>query len=209
MPATSRIDLRARMRRQRRALPGDERVARARRLARILGGSSLIWPARRIACYLSNDGEIDLEPLLVRLRAMRKEPFLPALHGRRLLFLPYEPGAPLVRNRFGIPEPDRPPSLACGPQELDLVLVPLVAFDDAGNRLGMGGGYYDRTFAYLRHRRYWRAPILLGAAYEFQRVPALPARAWDVPLQGVVTEGGLRRFPQPQGIRPFGENDDT
>ncbi|NIR28113.1 MAG: 5-formyltetrahydrofolate cyclo-ligase [Gammaproteobacteria bacterium] len=198
MPVTSRADLRSRMRHRRRRLAADERVAYARCLTRILLHSGLIWPARRIACYLSNDGEMDLGPLFPRLRAMRKETFLPALHRRRLLFLPYEQSAPLVRNRFGIAEPARPPSAACPPQGLDLVLVPLVAFDGAGNRLGMGGGYYDRTFAYLRHRRYWRAPALLGVAYEFQQVAALPAHSWDIPLHGVVTERGLRRFAQPE-----------
>lgn len=197
MPVTSRAELRSRMRRRRRRLAPAERAACARGVARTLLRSGLIWPARRIACYLSNDGEVDLAPLLSRLRAMRKETYLPALHGRRLLFLPYEDGAPLVRNRFGIPEPERPPSAACAPQGLDLVLVPLVAFDDAGNRLGMGGGYYDRTFAYLHHRRHWRAPVLLGVAYELQRMAVLPARSWDIPLHGVITERRLHRFAPP------------
>ena len=72
--------------------------------------------------------------------------------------------------------------------DLDLVLVPLVAFDDRGNRLGMGGGYYDQTFAFLSQRQHYRRPTLLGVAYEFQRLVALPVQAWDIPLDGVATE---------------------
>jgi 5-formyltetrahydrofolate cyclo-ligase len=74
------------------------------------------------------------------------------------------------------------------------VLAPLVAFDRSGNRLGMGGGYYDRSFAYLRHRVHWRRPRLIGYAYGFQEVQALERAHWDVPLSGVVTELGLRLF---------------
>ena len=74
------------------------------------------------------------------------------------------------------------------------MLVPLVAFDGAGNRLGMGGGFYDRTFAYRARRRRWRKPWLIGVAYEFQRLKSLPQRPWDVLLDGVLTERGLERF---------------
>lgn len=127
---------------------------------------------------------------------MRRRTLLPALHGRRLLFLPYRPGTPLVCNRFGIPEPALSADAACSLQGLGLVLMPLVAFDDQGNRLGMGGGYYDRTFAYLRGRRHWRVPPLVGVAYECQRLSALPTRTWDIPLRGVVTERGLHVFDE-------------
>jgi 5-formyltetrahydrofolate cyclo-ligase len=73
-------------------------------------------------------------------------------------------------------------------QELDLILMPLVGFDDRGNRLGMGGGFYDRSLEFLRHRQHWRKPHLLGIAYDFQRVNGLTADPWDVPLQGVITD---------------------
>ena len=74
------------------------------------------------------------------------------------------------------------------------MLVPLVAFDGAGNRLGMGGGFYDRTFAYLRTRAVWKRPQLIGVAYEFQRLEALPVQTWDIPLQGIATEKRLYNF---------------
>jgi 5-formyltetrahydrofolate cyclo-ligase len=71
---------------------------------------------------------------------------------------------------------------------LDLVLMPLVGFDADGNRLGMGAGFYDRKFAFLRHRRAWRRPLLLGIAFDAQRVERFDAALHDVPLWGVVTE---------------------
>lgn len=149
---------------------------------------------RKVACYLANDGELDLAPLLKSLRASRRRVYLPALHGRTLRFLPYDDDTPLVPNRFGIPEPDVPPRRRCRARDLDLVLMPLVAYDAAGNRLGMGGGYYDRAFSYLRHRSVWKKPLLIGIGYEFQRLPSLPSQPWDVQLHGVATEQRLYHF---------------
>jgi 5-formyltetrahydrofolate cyclo-ligase len=96
-------------------------------------------------------------------------------------------------NRFNIPEPtlrNRRLRLAW---TLDLLLVPLVGFDAGGNRLGMGGGFYDRTLSYLSHRTYWRRPRLIGIAHECQRVAELRLRPWDVPLDMVVTERQVYR----------------
>ncbi len=103
------------------------------------------------------------------------------------------------RNRFNIPEPDIPPAERLQPQQLHLVLAPLVAFDSTGTRLGMGGGFYDRSFAFLRDPDYrgWR-PRLLGLGYEFQRMAVpLARRTWDVPLDAAATEEGLYVFAQP------------
>jgi 5-formyltetrahydrofolate cyclo-ligase len=113
-----------------------------------------------------------------------------------LVFVGWRPGGELRRNRFGIGEP-RGPRLPW--RRLDLVLLPLVAFDAGGGRLGMGGGFYDRTFAALRARRgQWQRPALVGLAHGFQRVAALPREAWDVPLAAVATE---RRW---WGVSPAG-----
>jgi len=127
---------------------------------------------------------------------MGKTLYLPELgnsHHNRLHFLSYAPGDALMVNAFGIPEPvldsRRVPAL----MRLDLVLTPLVGFDEQGNRLGMGGGFYDRSFAFLRHRRCWRKPHLLGVAFDVQKCPAgLSRQPWDVPLDGVVTESGVQ-----------------
>ena len=92
------------------------------------------------------------------------------------------------RNRWGIFEPDRP---GINGRWLDLALVPCVAFDANGERLGMGAGFYDRHFSFLKHRSAWCRPRLLGLAYEFQRTTGIDVRPWDVPLWGVVTELGV------------------
>ena len=203
---TSRYALRHQIRRLRRSLGQTERVALAEVLARHLMGCVHVRRSKRIGCYLSQDGEMDLAPLMKRLGNLSKQLYLPVLRGPRLWFLPFDPQTRFVKNRFGILEPDAPASTRCAPQALDLVLAPLVAFDDRGQRLGMGGGYYDRTFAYLLNRHYWRRPRLIGIAYDLQRVPALTARKWDVPLDGIATESGLRFFPTGGGDHATDDN---
>lgn len=190
----SRTELRQIMRAKRRALSPAERSACARQLARTLVMTHLFQRSRRIAFYLSVRGEMDLGPLMRHALALGKRVYLPVLApggAKRLRFAPYEENDKLVLNRFAIPEPAVPPCKQERPASLDLVFVPLVAFDDKGNRLGMGGGYYDRTFAFLKHRRYWQRPKLIGVAYEFQKVECLHTEPWDVPLYGIATESNL------------------
>ncbi len=146
---------------------------------------------RHFAAYLSNDGEPDLGLLLNRAALMGKRVYLPALHRKSLWFLPLSSNASMVQNQFGIAEPACHPDQRLKPFALDLVLVPLVAFDDSGSRLGMGGGYYDRSFAFLHQRTRWRRPRLIGVAFEFQRAGEIPSRPWDVRLDGIITERGL------------------
>jgi len=99
----------------------------------------------------------------------------------------------LLPNRFGIPEPPLKHRHIRMPWGLELILLPLVAFDSDCNRLGMGGGFYDRTLAYLRHRCCWRRPRLIGVAHECQRVEGLPVNEWDVALDAVITERRVYR----------------
>lgn len=191
-PLSTRKELRADMRHRRRSLGAEEREHAASELCRRLALTSMFLRARHLAVYIAHDGEIDLAPLIARAWSTGKRVYLPTLHRNRLWFLPLSPVTPLVRNRFGIPEPQGPAGDRCPAARLDLVMMPLVAFDPAGNRLGMGGGYYDRTFAYLRHRRHWRRPKLVGVAYVFQQIQSLSARSWDVPMTAVATERGVR-----------------
>ncbi|MGM0594410.1 MAG: 5-formyltetrahydrofolate cyclo-ligase, partial [Pseudomonadota bacterium] len=189
-----RNQLRRRMRRQRRALTPQQRRSAADQLARHLSGQHLFLHSRHIAFYLPNDGEMDLTPLIRRAQSMGKRCYLPVLgplFHNRLWFAPYQRDSQLRPNRFGIPEPDCNWRQMRPVWALDLVLMPLVAFDPHGNRLGMGGGFYDRTLAYLAQRQYWRKPHLLGTAYTFQQVEQLPHQPWDVPMQGVATERGV------------------
>ncbi|HYW91134.1 MAG TPA: 5-formyltetrahydrofolate cyclo-ligase [Gammaproteobacteria bacterium] len=190
--------LRREMRRRRRELSADQRFHRGRAMSRIITALPLFRNSRRIALFLATDGEMDPGTVMQHAQAMDKQVFLPVLAGspRRvgLRFVRHAPGEVLVANRFGIPEPLPDPGRVINPRFLDLVMAPLVAFDDHGNRLGMGGGYYDRTFEFLRLRRSWRKPRLIGVAHEFQRLAALPREPWDVPLSGVVTEAGFRNL---------------
>jgi len=188
---TEKIELRRSLRARRNELtPDDQRLAAAR-LASNLVGTRLFLTSRRVACYLPNDGEIDTGPVIEHIRRLRKILYLPVLSRLshdRLWFAEAKPKTKLVPNRFGIPEPAVKSRDLVRAQELDLILMPLVGFDDKGNRLGMGGGFYDRSLEFLRHRNHWRKPHLLGIAYDFQRVNGLTADPWDVPLQGVITD---------------------
>lgn len=146
--------------------------------------------AKQIACYLANDGEIDPHLIIEHAWHTGKTVYLPILSPLKdqLYFAPYEANSPLVLNRFKIPEPVCKPADWKMARQLDLLLVPLVAFDTKGNRIGMGGGFYDRSLAHLRHRQYWKKPRLIGLAHECQKVDKLNAENWDIPLNTILTE---------------------
>jgi len=151
-----------------------------------------VLQSQRVAAYLATDGEIDPYPLMQSLWESGKTIYLPVLapfSNRKLWFAEFKPTDVLAFNRFGIPEPVRRRLIK--PCALDLVLTPLVAFDSNGHRVGMGGGYYDRSFAFLRRRRYWRKPRLLGLAYELQKQTSIKANDWDIPLNAVATEARI------------------
>ena len=196
LPAMSvrSTDLRAQLRAQRRAVPAHERASASRQFARILRRARLLRPGRRVAVYVAHDREADPSMIVRLARRNRCELYLPAIidyRRRRMAFLRYARDTRLRPNRYGIGEPERrnSPRIAIG--HLDLVLVPLVAVDARGTRLGTGAGFYDRALQHLRAGRRWRRPKLIGLAYEFQRVEQLAARAWDVPLDALITEKGL------------------
>ena len=174
--AEGRPALRKRLRAARRAVPASARPAAAAAIDRALGRLGLPKPGSRISAFHPFDGEID--PAAVLRRAARLGcriyfPVVTSLRGRRMRFVASaEDGG---RERID-------------PRWLDLVLVPLVGFDPRGHRLGMGAGLYDRQFAFLRHRRAWRRPRLVGIAFEAQKVERLAEAAHDVQLDGVVTE---------------------
>ncbi len=147
-----------------------------------------------MACYLDADGEVRTRQLIQRLRQRGIEVYLPAVRASRktLAFRHYTACTPLRPNRYGVLEPAPFQSPEISPRDLDLVLAPLVAFDGVGRRLGMGGGYYDATFAFLR-RFPWHPPRLYGVAFAGQQVAGLPGEPWDMPLDGVITERGCVR----------------
>ncbi|MBT3045219.1 MAG: 5-formyltetrahydrofolate cyclo-ligase [Candidatus Thiodiazotropha sp. (ex Codakia orbicularis)] len=153
--------------------------------------------SRRIAFYIAVRGEMDPSPLLQLAFDTGKSTFLPVLRerpSRGLWFAPFTSRSSFTTNRFGIPEPNHNHSKLVMPWTLDLVFVPLIAFDREGNRLGMGGGYYDRTFAFQRKRNHLKGPTLVGLAHEFQQQSQLPVKSWDIPLDAVITEAAIYKF---------------
>ena len=193
MIATTAIALRRRLRKARRALRPAHRRDAERKLLQFARRLPEFRRARRVAAYLAVDGEMRADGLLRWALRLGKTAFVPRLKpDATLSFVPWRPRSPMRKNRFGIAEPIA--ALRLPPRRLDVVFVPLTGFDDHGNRLGMGGGFYDRSFAFRLGSGRWRRPRLIGLAFECQRVDALPAQAWDAPLDGVLTERGLRRF---------------
>lgn len=188
---TSRKEIRQQLRLHRQQLSPQDQLDASRRICSRVGGSHLFRNSDRIAGFLSNDSEPDLSPLMQLAWQRHKHWHLPIIgipNINKLWFAPYASNDPLVINRFGIGEPDTPLHQTTRCYGLDLILMPLVAFDHKGNRLGMGKGYYDRTLQFLAQRRHWRKPYLVGIAYELQRFAELPYQAWDIPLDAIVTE---------------------
>lgn len=187
-----RKSIRRLMRERRRQLTVPEQRNAALRLRNRLLALSRFRHARNIAAYHAVDSEISLDPVIETAWSLGIAVYMPCLRGMRMEFRRYAPDTLLINNRFGIPEPRA--GARINARFLDLVLTPLLAFDPEGARLGTGGGYYDRTFAFLQHRRSWKRPSLFGVAHAFQQVPQLPVEAWDVPLHGVITDAAAHIF---------------
>ncbi|MBJ2245631.1 5-formyltetrahydrofolate cyclo-ligase [Pseudomonas haemolytica] len=187
----SRPQLRRMLRKARRALTPSEQRQAALGVYRQLAQHPLFRRAKHISLYLPTDGELDPRLLLRAAQRRGKATYLPVLSAwprTKMVFQRVRPGDKLLPNRFRILEPRVNAQRQRQVWALDLVLLPLVGFDDAGGRLGMGGGFYDRSLAYLARRRSWRKPTLLGLAHECQKVERLAQASWDVPLAGTVTD---------------------
>lgn len=156
--------------------PAEQAAASARVCERILELEQY-QTAQRIAIYHAVNGEIDLSGL------QHKAVYFPVMNTNKTLsFLPVTPETVFHKNRFDILEPDVNHELAIMPEQLDIIFLPLVAFDELGTRLGMGGGYYDRTLAHHRPK------LLIGVAHDVQRQVFIDREEWDVPLAAIITE---------------------
>lgn len=187
-----RARVRKEMRRLRRSLEAEKRAAGERALWRRIMGLGVYRQARSLAVYYAFDGEPSIAHVAEAAARHGKRVYAPVVVGERMHFAPVRPDGLLRRNLFGIEEPALDERI--DPRKLDLVLTPLVAFDLHGVRLGVGRGYFDRAFSFLRHRKSWTRPKLLGVAWSFQRAERLEAQPWDIPLWGVVTEAAFHRF---------------
>lgn len=186
------------LRQQRNRLTTESRRQASLSLLQVAIRSGLLLKFQRIGFYLPFDSEMDLLPLLNRSLWQKKYCYLPIVPHRfekKLGFSRIGTTPNWYINRFGIHEYwTRHQARA---RQLDLLLMPLVGFDLNGYRLGMGGGFYDTSLAYLRRRSAWKKPFLMGIAYECQKVETLPRDPWDIPLDAVLTEKKLYRFTAP------------
>lgn len=200
---SQRQAIRQQVRKLRNALsPGQQQQA-----AQMLVGQMLQLPqlmdATHIALYLSNDAELDTKPLIQALWQAGKNLYLPILHPfvpGYLIFQRYQQDTPMKLNKFQIPEPVLNCADIIPVAELDVICTPLVAFDAQGNRLGMGGGFYDRTLAQLETTMCGNhstlnpaSPVLIGLAHQCQQVATVPVEAWDIPLPIIATPGQIFR----------------
>ena len=192
MSDASRDELRKRMRASRLTLAAPARIEAARGVAAQLEGIPKLVSDLRIGAYWAVRGELPLSHALTRFYERGQIVFLPVLAAAELLrFAPWLPGEALVANRFGIPEPEKNGASIVDPHALDAVLVPMLAFDRRGHRLGTGGGWYDRSFAFLQSRPRPANTLLIGIAYGFQEVPMVPDAAHDVRMDYIATEREL------------------
>lgn len=183
--------LRKRMKQQRRSLTDRALVQHGNSVCEYIKKQSFYLNSSKLAIYLPVQGEISPLGLVDHARKLGKRVYLPILSPlapKGLWFVNWSTTTRFQTNRYGIPEPDYASCDLLPAQNLDLVLTPLVAFDEQCHRIGMGGGFYDRTFSFLLSRQHWIKPKLIGLAHDFQKIKSIRPQTWDIPLQGVVTE---------------------
>ncbi len=196
LPMSDKKAIRQQYREKRLSLPAYRQQLASYSIGdKILRKVSAIKHAESIAFYIANDGEIDLFPLMLHCLKHGRRCYLPVLKGpdeKKLGFAEWAPGKIMSRNKYGIAEPLVPHHHLLTADELDLIFMPLVAFDDTGNRLGMGGGYYDRTLAEFCHGKTHRAvrkPFLVATGHNIQHSRQLPRDKWDVTPDITITPG--------------------
>jgi len=188
-------EIRLSIRQQRKSYSKEKSLQAGQQLVKNLTENGLLHKHKPITCFLSFDGEISTQPTIQKILSLNGTCYLPKikpLKPNQLWFMPYDESSEMKFNQFGIPEVDLRANHAKRLSDLDMVLFPLVAFDLKGNRLGMGGGYYDATFAHLRSSA--KRPKFIGLAWQSQMVDELPSDPWDLTLDGVCTEQRFYSF---------------
>jgi 5-formyltetrahydrofolate cyclo-ligase len=179
----------------RRGLTAWQQHMHAQIVIRKLLRLPILKRAHHIALYKATDGELNPGGLRSSKLKDRVHWYLPIVRpvSRDLRFLPWpQRSRHWTKNGYGIKEPRKITRIRYA-QHMDVILVPLVGFDQAGNRLGMGSGYYDRTLNFVRFRPRWKTPILIGLGHDIQHLETIVARSWDVPMTMVVTEKQIYR----------------
>jgi len=189
----TRASIRQLLRTKRKSLTISFQKTAAEALLLRLQNDIVVKEAEHIALYLANNGELDLQPFIHWCWQQNKHIYLPVVHPfskGHLLFLRYDNNSAMVRNRYNIEEPKLDVRYIKPIQQLDIIFTPLVAFDNTGARIGMGGGYYDRTLAnwyenYVQDTQC--SPSIIGLAHDCQQITEVPYEAWDIPLPRIIT----------------------
>ena len=181
--------LRQSIRIQRRSISASHREKFSKRLLSQVQKLANFKNGQKIALYLPNDGEIDRKYIQIFLKNKGFCIYLPVLFGKSLKFAKIDKN--FKKNRYGIEEPVSTQILNAN--QLNIIFMPLVGFDKDKNRIGMGGGFYDRTLSFKNRQINYKNPKLYGLAFDCQKVAKLDAKPWDVPLDAVVTPSIIYR----------------
>ncbi|MBA6303773.1 5-formyltetrahydrofolate cyclo-ligase [Colwellia sp. MB02u-14] len=185
--------LRQKIRYQRSLLSADQQAEQSLLLSKKLIKEKVVKGVKHIAIYLANDGELNTQPFIDWCWQNNIAVYLPVIHPfsqGNLLFLHYTETSALIKNKYGILEPKLDVRHIITVANLDIIFTPLVAFDRYGNRLGMGGGFYDRTLAtwYAQYKQNQQTkPLPIGLAHDCQKVDNIPSETWDIPLLKIIT----------------------
>jgi 5-formyltetrahydrofolate cyclo-ligase len=197
---STKDQLRKILRTQRAAIDAKTRQAAALAGMKILAETTVFKNAQHIACYLAQGSEFDLQPIIELIWEAQKKCYLPVLgpeQEKSLHFVAYHVDDCLQTNCYAIQEPLFLPAKEIHAGQLELVLVPLIGFDLAGHRLGSGSGYYDRAFTFLLQEPRPARPYFVGVGYQAQALASIPYDAWDVPLDGLLTEQAFTKYRRP------------
>lgn len=197
MAFKTRQSLRKAFRDKRLSLSSEQQMTAAQGLVKQYRQNALFQGAENIALYLSFNGEINTQPLIDYLWSLNRQVFVPILHPfckGHLLLQKFTHDTKMRENHFGILEPMLDVQRVCPVEKLDILFTPLVAFDLSGNRLGMGGGFYDRTLSGVKNIDKQRQPMVIGLAHELQKSAALPTEVWDIGLPYILTANKLYSF---------------
>lgn len=179
--------LRKTLRAARLSLSSEKVLLHSRAIIATISALASYRHAHQVGCYFPVQNEIDLTPLILTAWNMQKKIYLPIISEHNDMdFYAYTQTTPLVKNRYGIAEPSQTANLSIAPQDLDLLLIPLVAFDANRNRLGQGMGFYDRYLS--QYQKTKKRPITIGVGYELQKVTHVPTDTGDIPLDIIVSE---------------------
>ncbi|AZG72205.1 5-formyltetrahydrofolate cyclo-ligase [Shewanella livingstonensis] len=182
----SRDNIRRHVRQERNSLSTDEQNQLALIASRHMLAEIQAQSAQHVALYFTQDGELSTKKLIEALWDLDINLYLPCIHPfskGHLLFVRYDRDSVMVNNKYGISEPQLNVQHIITVNNLDLIITPVVAFDEHGNRMGMGSGYYDRTLAQVINNK----PLAVGFAHDCQQVSQVPTDFWDIPLPVVIT----------------------